>query len=130
MFRVADTESYSNLQFLYEYHDRSCDELKLRVNLGAESSVVSAMVQRMYYSTANGEWRPAQSAWWPDHNRLVRDGLSGYTRELTWDDVWPDNYWMVADGVGSGSNYGDRKTVISLIDGDLNLIREIEVVPY
>ena len=72
----------------------------------------------------------AQSAWWPDYNRLVRDGLSGYTHELTWDAVWPDNQWLVADGVGSGSTYGDRKTVITLLDGDLNLIREIEVVPY
>ncbi len=130
VFRVADTESYSDRQFLYEYNDRSCDELKLRVNLGAEVDVVSATVQRMYYSTANGEWRPAQSAWWPDHNRLVGDGLSGHTHALTWDDVWPDNYWLVADGIGSGSSYGDRKTVIRLIDGDLNEIREIEVVPY
>ena len=88
-----------SLGFLYEYFDRSCDELKLRVNLGAEANAVSATVQRMYYSDANGEWRPAQSAWWPDHNRLVRDGLSGYTHELTWDDVWPNNYWLVADGV-------------------------------
>jgi hypothetical protein len=130
VFRVADTESFRDRQFFYEYNDRSCDEIKLRVNLGAALNVVSATVQRMYYSSANAEWRPAQSAWWPDYNSLVRDGLSGYTHELTWGEVWPDNQWLVADGVGSGSTYGDRKTVISLFDGDLNLIREIEVVPY
>ena len=129
VFSVADP-AYRDLQFLYDKDNRSCDALKMRVNLGEEHSVVSARVQRMYYSSVNGEWRAAQPAWWPDHNHLVSDGLSGHSHELIWDAVWPDNYWLTAERVGSGSSYGDRKTVISLLDGSLNVIREIEVVPY
>ena len=130
VFRVAD-EDFIDKQFLYEYYDKSCDEVVVRVNLGeGTGDVVSATIQRMYYSISNGEWLPLQSAWYPDYNRIVSDGLTGYTRIFTWDDVWPENYWIVGDNVGSGSNLGDRKTVIRLLDGSLNLLREIEIVPY
>ena len=40
------------------------------------------------------------------------DALTGYSRSLTWDEVWMDYHWLVAENVGSGSDYGDRKTVL------------------
>lgn len=131
VFRAEDG-SYPDKLFLYEFLDKSCDKLALRVNLGEETPhVATATIQQMYFSTAEGEWLPAQSPWWPDRSfRDLYDGLSGYTREIVWDNVWPDDNWYVADKVGSGSNYGDRKTVIRLLDGSLDLIREIEIVPY
>jgi hypothetical protein len=129
VFSVVD-EHYADKMFLYESNKRSCDEVVVRVNLGEATNVVSATVQRMYYTAANGEWRAAQMEWWPDFNAMITDGLSGYTREFTWDDAWIDNYWLVGDTVGSGSSYGDRKTVIRLFDGDLNLIRKFDIVPF
>ncbi len=92
--------------------------------------MVGATLQRMYYSATNGEWRPAQGLWYPDRNAIVPDALTGYSRSLTWDEVWMDNHWLVAENVGSGSDYGDRKTVLRLYDGSMNPLREIEIAPY
>ena len=126
----AEDGGFENRQFLFEYYDYSCDEIRVRANLGQGSNWVGATAQRMYYSTSTGSWAAAGSAWYPDMNRIISDGLSGYTRELIFDDVWPDNNWLVADGVGSGTDYGDRKTVLRLYDGALNTLRIVEVVPY
>ncbi|PXF60271.1 MAG: hypothetical protein C4B58_00045 [Deltaproteobacteria bacterium] len=129
VFRVAG-EDFTDKQFLYEYYDKSCDEVVVRVNLGEEAGdVVDATIQRMYYTTSNSEWLPLQSAWYPDNNQSVPDGLTGCTRIFTWDDVWPENYWLVGENVGSDHDE-DRKTIIRLLDGSLNLLREIEIVPY
>lgn len=63
---------------------------------GGLRDVVSATIQRMYYTTSNGEWLPAQSVWYPDYNQIVSDGLTGCTRIFTWDDLWPENYWLAS----------------------------------
>jgi hypothetical protein len=65
---------------------------------------------------------------------VIADGLSGASARFTWDASWPDNSWLVASdvgsGSGSGSSRGDRKTNIRLLDGAGNIVREIEIVPY
>jgi len=129
VFRATGA-GFEDKQFLYDQSDRSCDAITVRVNLGYGENVVSARLQRYLYTPANHAWVPAQSAFSPDRGAIVSDGLSGYTRVLEWDGAWPENYWLVGDDVGSGSSWGDRKTVLRLYDGSMNLLREAEIVPY
>jgi hypothetical protein len=112
-----------------ERRDRRCGSIQVEVNLGHGRRIADAEIQRYYYGT-RGEWRRANAAWAPDRTETISDGLSDTGTRFTWDASWPDNYWMVASDVGSGSSRGDRKTNIRLLDAAGDIVREIEIVPY
>ena len=117
--------------FFTEHADRSCDSVTVRANLGYGQVPFDAEIERQYFTTARG-WRKANGSapWGPDDVRVDFDGLTGFTVEFEWDAVWRDDYWLAADGVGSGSSYGDRRTIIRLLDAAGQPLRQIEVVPY
>ena len=126
VFPVASGDHVTK-QFFYELADRSCYKVKARVSLGTDSRVVGATVERQLHRGAGSSWSVLTSMRWPDKAKVVSDGLSGSTREWTWDEAWSDGYWLVADNVSGGQ---DRKTVLQLRDGSGNVLRDIEVVPY
>ena len=112
-----------------EKYNRGCDSIEVEVNLGYGSEVRGAELRRYYFGTS-GEWRTANPLWAPDTSDRVYNGLSGRTYRFTWDDTWPDNFWVVASNVGRGSSRGERKTVIRLLDNSGDTVREIEIAPY
>ena len=127
----GDGATHYDKQIFFESGNVSCDRIQLSVNLGQGIEVTGAEIERQYYSLSEGRWQKANSTapWSPDMSAYFVDGLSGYTRIFTWHDIWPDNYFVVAENVGDGASYGDRKTVVRLKTGDGTIFREIDIVP-
>lgn len=128
VFKVNRTDHQDHMVFTGSF-DCDCDKIEVKVNLGYGSTVAAAELDRHYYGTSR-EWRQANPTWEPNYQNSLTDGLSGSTRRFVWDENWPNNYWLIATDVGSGSSRGDRKTNIRLLDSAGEVIREIEIVPY
>ncbi len=122
-----------NDKFVVFNEDRnlSCDSILVTMNLGYGTYVADAEIERQYYGSA-GRWLKANSSapWDPDRENNIFNGLTRTTKEFVWERAWPENYWLSARNVGSGSSLGDRKTVIRLKNSVGTILRTIEIVPF
>ena len=114
-----------------EAANRSCDKLVVHARPGNGVSIARAEVERQFYGPAR-RWQKANATapWAQDHRTVQGLGLTGEAYQLTWDDAWEDNLWLAAQGVGSGQDLGDRKTILRLFDAAGRVIRQLEIVPY
>ncbi len=126
---LTDIDGEPGLQQVYENYDRDADEVRLFVALGVDVDVDDAEIQRYYWGIYD-EWLPLNSAWFADDVDFTSRGLTGTEVEFTWDISWIDDYWFAGDYIGSGATYGDRLTVIRLLDSHGDVIRELEVAPH
>ena len=127
LFRVdrSDHDQMNNVPLATNV---GCDALSVTVRLGTGASVASAEAQLFYYGAA-GRWQPEHDPWLPDDNFSPDERLSGGTKTFFWSRKWDNGSWLAAHNVGSGANYGDRKTVIRLRDTAGRVTRVIEFVP-
>jgi hypothetical protein len=117
-------------QFFVEDRNVSCDSVGVKVSLGYGSAVSQAEIERWYYGT-DGRWLKANATapWESDQSYTLEENLTGTVKGFLWTESWPDDHWLVADGVGSGADWGSRKTIIRLYNRGGEIAREIEIVP-
>jgi hypothetical protein len=118
--------AYAEDPFISDSRQIDCDRLTLWYNDGAKR-VKSATARRYQYNSTNAKWEILST--------LKADSVTNYEalpshlgprNQIKWDAAWPENYWLVASGLGG--QYPSRRTTIELkfTDGS---IKHIEITP-
>ncbi len=104
--------AYVEDPFITEPRGISCDKVTLRYADGS-GRVESATINRYLYSTARRSWDRINRY---EPNRVTVGGLSegraGSQSLVVWDGSWPDDYWLVAQGLPAPNT--QRRTTIEL----------------
>lgn len=106
--------------------NRSCDKVRLRYADGSSQEILNAKAKRYWYDTDDHRWE--------EISNLISDqilaerllpGHSGRKTRITWDEAWPEDYWLSAKGLTSPHPL--RRTVFTLTSADQQI--NIEVLP-